>query len=73
MHVVVFVPQIVFCGARAQVSVLVEVDTVVVGDQSPDSDVKLPSIKQEWMLNVLLNDPRFCLRIPMKNKIIDFL
>ena len=52
---------------------LVKVDPVVVGNQSPDPDIKLPPIEQEGMLNVLLHDPGLCLRIPMKNEIIDFL
>jgi hypothetical protein len=57
VHKVVFVFQIVVRRAGPDVALLVEVDTEVVGNEGPDTDIKLASVVQKGFLDVLLNDP----------------
>ena len=45
--------------------------TIVLRNGCPYTNVKLSTIKQEGVLDVLLYDPRLCLRIFLENKVVD--
>ena len=49
---------------------LVEVNAKVIRDDCPDTDIKLPTVEEKRMLDVLLNDPGPDLRIAMKDALI---
>ena len=50
---------------------LVDVDPEIVRNQGPYSDIKFSVVVQEWLLNVLLNDPEGVLLIFLKNEFGD--
>ena len=50
---------------------LVEIDTEVICHNGPYSNVKLSSVKKEWMLDILLDDPGSGLWVFMKDALVD--
>ena len=50
---------------------LVKEYSEVLCDHCPHANVKLAIIEEEGMLNVLLDDPRSCLRILVKNEVVN--
>ncbi len=57
MHVVVLVIERVVVRASPKIAILIEEELSLVSSNAPHPDVKLPSLKQHWLLYVLLNDP----------------
>ena len=54
---IVFILQVVLCTARSKIAMFVEVNTEVISDQSPHSNVELATVEEERMLDVLLHNP----------------
>lgn len=57
MYIVVFVLKVIVGGGSPNIAIFVKINTEVVGDSSPDPDVKLTSAVQKWFFDVLLHDP----------------
>lgn len=71
VHVVVFVAQVVLGGTSTQIPRVVNINLVIVCDQSPNTNVKLPTVPQKWLFNVFLDDPKHILRVLLENKFTD--
>ena len=56
VHIVVSVCQVVVVRASPQVAMFVHEHLVLTVDEGPHTDVKLPALKEEWPLDVLLDD-----------------
>ena len=67
----VFRLEIVICRACPQVSGLVVIDSEVIRDDGPHTQVKLAALKEKRMLDVLLNDPALRLGILREDELID--
>ena len=50
---------------------LVEIDSVVIGHNGPDSDVELAAIEKKWVLHVLLDHPRSRLQVFVVNEVLN--
>lgn len=62
--------KVVFGRTRSQVPVLVKVDSVVFCHNGPNTDVKLSAVEEKGVLDILLNDPRFCLWVLLINELL---
>ena len=71
MHLVIFGWGWVLVRWGAQVTVLVQVDFEVVGQDCPDSDVELPRFVEERLFDVLLEDPTCVAHRHWKQKLLD--
>ena len=57
MYIEVFVIGVIIRGGRADVSLLVYENSVVVGQDSPHSNIELPIMEEQWPLDIFLYYP----------------
>lgn len=50
---------------------LVKIDSVVVRDDCPDTDIELPTVEQKRVLYVLLHHPVLCLWVLVKDEVVN--
>ena len=63
--------EIVRSGWCAKVAILIDKNTVISCDESPNAKVEFTLLKQEWSLNVFLNDPKCVFVIFIKDEFHD--
>jgi hypothetical protein len=57
MHIQVFVFGVIIGGGRADVSLLVYENSVVVGQDRPHSNIELSIMEEQWPLDIFLHYP----------------
>ena len=67
----VFVLEVVRAAGRAEVPLMVDVNSEVVGDEAPDANVELALLVQKRLFNVLLNYPEGVLLVLLEDKLSD--
>ena len=70
VDVVVAGSEVVLGRARSKVSGLVKVDSEVVRDDCPHTNVELAPVEEEGMLHVLLHHPGLGLRVSVENVLV---
>ena len=68
MHEIIFVSQIILGRTRSKIAVLVDVNSKIISNNSPDSDIEFSIIIQKWLLNVFLYHPKRILLVFLKYK-----
>ena len=58
MHKIIFICQIVLRTGSAHISLFIDINSKVFGNNGPDAQIKFSFLVQEWLFNVLLNDPK---------------
>ena len=71
VHEIIIVFEIIGCGTRSKISVLIDIDLKIISDQRPNSDVEFPIIVKKWLLNILLHYPKWILLILLEDKLWD--
>ena len=69
MDIVVLVFQVVASRASTKVPLSVDIDSVVIRDDCPYSEIKLPAIVKEWFFNIFLDNPVLSVLVSLKYEI----
>ncbi len=62
--------EIILGRTCSQITMLVEVNSKIVGNDSPHTHIKFASIKQKWMFHILLDHPGLGLWILLEDELI---
>ena len=66
---IIIIFQVVHSGTSAEISMLENINSKIVGNKCPYSYVKFSIIIKEWFLNVLLHDPKRVLLVFLEDKL----
>lgn len=64
VNVVIFVRERIVGARRPDVAFLVHIEIVLAGKKGPDSDVELPALEEQRLLDVFLDYPEAVRRCP---------